>query len=159
MKGLMPCYSLFFPMHVDIYYAYEEQDSYGKMTKQWMLDRTEHCSIFSISDKSNDENFTFDTNRRGKEFYKFETMLYGRTQTDLRKSSSGEYYPMSHILVKNIRGLETDDSFFIETISGYEGEPTIYELKANQPYVGPFNSIEYYKIQLERSDIQGDLTI
>jgi hypothetical protein len=85
-------------------------------------------------------------------------MLYGRTQTDLRKSSTGEYYPVSHILVKNIRGLETDDSFFIETVAGYEGEPTIYELKANQPFVGPFNTVEYYKIQLERSDIQGEIT-
>jgi hypothetical protein len=144
-------------MHVDIYYAVEEQDSYGKMTKKWLLDRTEHCSIFSISDKANDENFTFDTNRGGKEFFKLETMLYGRTQTDIRKASDGVYHPVSHILVKNIRGLETDPSFFIETVGGYVGQPTIYEIKANQPYVGPFNNIEYYKVQLERSDIQGEL--
>jgi hypothetical protein len=84
-------------------------------------------------------------------------MLYGRTQTDLRKSSSGEYYPMSNILIKNIRGLEGDDSFFIETVGGYSGKSTIYEIKANQPYVGPFNKVDYFKIQLERSDIQGEL--
>lgn len=143
-------------MHVDIYYSSETQDDYGKMVKKWSFDRTEHCSIFSISDKNNDENFTFNSSNN-KEFFKLETMLYGRTQTDLRKSSSGEYYPMSNVLLKNIRGLETDSSFFIETVGGYEGEPTIYEIKANQPYVGPFNKVDYFKIQLERSDIQGEL--
>jgi hypothetical protein len=84
-------------------------------------------------------------------------MLYGRTQTDLRKSSSGEYYPVSNILIENIRGLDSDESFFIETVGGYIGKPTVYEIKANQPYVGPFNKIDYYKIQLERSDIQSEL--
>ena len=39
----------------------------------------------------------------------------------------------------------------------YVGKPTIYEIKANQPYVGPFNKVDYFKIQLERSDIQGEL--
>lgn len=152
-----PCYSLFFPMHTDVYYSSETQDDYGKMVKTWTFDRVEHCSIFSISDKANDENFTFSSSA-SKDFFMLETMLYGRTQTDLRKSSSGEYYPLSNILIKNIRGLESDDPFFIETVGGYVGTPTVYELKANQPYVGPFNTIEYFKIQLERSDIQGELT-
>jgi hypothetical protein len=139
-----------------VYYSLETQDDYGKMVKTWFFDRTEHCSIFSISDRSNDENFTFNS-ANNDIFFKLETMLYGRTQTDLRKSLIGEYHPLSNILIKNIRGLETDDSFFIETVGGFIGTPTIYEIKANQPYVGPFNSVDYYKIQLERSDIQGDL--
>jgi hypothetical protein len=155
---LFPCYSLFFPMHVDVYYSVESQDDYGKMVKTWFFDRTEHCSIFSISDKSNDENFTFNSANKDI-FFKLETMLYGRTQTDLRKSLSGEYYPLSSVLVKNIRGTEPEDSFFIETVGGYSGQPTIYEIKANQPYIGPFNKVDYFKIQLERSDIQGELVI
>ena len=154
--ALFPCYNLFFPMHCDVYYSLETQDDYGKMVKQWFFDRIEHCSIFSISDKSNDENFTFNS-ASNDIFFKLETMLYGRTQTDLRKSSNGEYYPLSNILIRNIRGLEADESFFIETVGGFIGTPTLYEIKANQPYVGPFNSVDYYKIQLERSDIQGGL--
>ena len=154
--ALFPCYSVFFPMHCDVYYSVETQDNYGKMVKEWFFDRSEHCSIYSISDRSNDENFTF--NAASKDiFFKLETMLYGRTEKDLRKSSNGEYYPMSNILIQNIRGLEQDDSFFIETVGGYVGKPTIYEIKANQPYVGPFNRVDYFKIQLERSDIQGEL--
>jgi hypothetical protein len=156
MMALFPCYSLFFPMHCDVYYSIETQDDYGKMVKEWFFDRTEHCSIYSIKDRSDDENFTF--NSASKDiFFKLETMLYGRTQTDLRKSSSGEYYPVSNILIKNIRGLESDESFFIETVGGYIGNSTVYEIKANQPYVGPFNKIDFYKIQLERSDIQSEL--
>ena len=152
------CHNLFFPMHCDLYFSMETQDDYGKMARKWFFDRTENCSIFSISDKSNDENFSFTTGRN-KEFFKLETMLYGRTETDLRKSSNGEYYPLSSILIKNIRGAETDSSFFIETVGGFTGEPTIYELKANQPFVGPFNRIDYFKIQLERSDTQQELAI
>jgi hypothetical protein len=156
--ALFPCYNLFFPMHCDVYYSIETQDGYGKMVKKWFFDRTEHCSIYSVNDRSNDENFTF--NAASKDvFFKLETMLYGRTQTDLRQSSSGEYYPLSRVLIKNIRGLEDDNPFFIETVGGYAGKPTLYEIKANQPYVGPFNKVDYFKIQLERSDIQGDLTI
>ena len=153
---IFPCYNLFFPMHCDVYYSIESQDDYGKMVKTWFFDRTEHCSIFSISDRSNDENFTFNP-ANNDIFFKLETMLYGRTETDLRKSSNGEYHPLSNILINNIRGLEDDSSFFIETVGGFIGIPTLYEIKANQPYVGPFNSIDYYKIQLERSDIQGEL--
>jgi len=143
-------------MHCDVYYSLETQDDYGKMVKQWFFDRTENCSIYSISDRSNDENFTFNP-ASNDIFFKLETMLFGRTETDLRKSSNGEYYPLSNILINNIRGLETDESFFIETVGGFIGTPTLYEIKANQPYVGPFNRVDYYKIQLERSDIQGDL--
>lgn len=153
---IFACYNLFFPMHCDVYYSIETQDDYGKMVKQWFFDRTEHCSIYSISDRSNDDNFTFNS-ASNDIFFKLETMLYGRTEKDLRKSSNGEYYPLSNILINNIRGLETDDSFFIETVGGFVGTPTLYEIKANQPYVGPFNKVDYYKIQLERSDIQGDL--
>ena len=154
--ALFPCYNLFFPMHCDVYYSVETQDDYGKMVKTWSFDRTEHCSIFSISDRSNDENFTFNP-ANNDIFFKLETMLYGRIQTDLRKSSSGEYHPLSNILINNIRGLDDDSPFFIETVGGFIGTPTLYEIKANQPYVGPFNSVDYYKIQLERSDIQGEL--
>ena len=50
--ALFPCYNLFFPMHCDVYYSIETQDDYGKMVKEWFFDRTEHCSIYSISDRA-----------------------------------------------------------------------------------------------------------
>ena len=146
------CSSLFFQMQCDIYYAIESQDLYGGIDKKWEYDVVEPCSFYTLSDKSNSNNFTYDDNR----FYKLETMLYGRFQSDPRKSSSGQYFPLSHILVTNVRASGcNDESFFIETNGDYEGSPTVFELKTCQPFVGPFNTVEYYKIQLERSDIQG----
>lgn len=146
------CSSLFFQMQCDIYYAIESQDLYGGIDKKWEYDMVEPCSFYTLSDKSNSSNFTYDDDR----FYKLETMLYGRFQSDPRKSSTGQYFPLSHILVTNVRASGcNDESFFIETNGDYEGSPTVFELKTCQPFVGPFNTVEYYKIQLERSDIQG----
>jgi len=145
------CNSLFFQMKCDIYYASETQDKYGKMDKHWEYALAQDCSFYTTADVSNENNFTFDDSK----FYRLETMLYGRFKTDPRKGTDGIYHPMSHILVTNIRsGTCNDEVFFIETNGDYEGKPTIYEIKTCQPFIGPFNTIEYYKIQLERSDIQ-----
>lgn len=145
------CSSLFFQMKCDVYYAGEAQGKHGSIEKRWDFDSTLSCSFYTIGDKGNDNNFTFDDSR----FYRLETMLYGRLKTDPRKSSSGLFYPLSHILLTNIRsGTCNDEVFFVETTGDYESVPTIYEIKTCQPYIGPFNTIEYYKIQLERSDTQ-----
>lgn len=149
--GSNSCSSLFFQMNCDVYYATETQDSYGKIDKKWILDTVQPCSFYTLDDKSNENNFIYEDNR----FYKLETMLFGRMKKDPRKSSSGLYYPLSHILLTNIRAKSCNDEiFFIETNGNYVGMPTIFEIKTCQPFIGPFNNIEYYKIQLERSDTQ-----
>lgn len=145
------CSSLFFPMQCDIYYADETQARHGKIEKTWTFDKTERCSFYTLGDKSNDNNFSFDDER----FLKLETMLYGRFSKDPRKDSSGEYHPLSHILIHNVRGGTCNtEPFWIETNGDYVGKPTVFELKTCQPFVGPFNTVEYWKIQLERSDRQ-----
>lgn len=148
---LSGCVSPFFQMECDLYYATESQDKYGKIEKRWEFDMIEKCSFYTLGDKSNDDNFTFDDGR----FFKLETMLYGRFATDPRQDSSGLYHPLSHILVHNIRGGTcSTESFWVETNGDYVGKPTVFEIKTCQPFVGPFNNIEYWKIQLERSDRQ-----
>lgn len=151
MNFLTNCASPFFQMECDIYYAQESQDKYGKVTKKWEFDMVEKCSFYTLGDKSNDDNFTFEDSR----FFKLETMLYGRFASDPRQDSNGLYHPLSHILVHNIRGGTCNtESFWIETNGDYVGKPTVFELKTCQPFVGPFNRVEYWKIQLERSDTQ-----
>lgn len=152
MAGILSgCNNMLFPMECDVYYASESQDKYGKVEKTWFVDETLPCSFYTLNDMSNEDNFDFDD----KKFYRLETMLVGRTVADLRKSSDGRFFPLSHILVTNIRAAGCDDEvFFVETNGGYESTPTIYEVKSLQPYIGPYNKIEYYKIQLERSDTQ-----
>lgn len=149
--GTNVCSSLFYQMQCDIYYATEDQNKYGEVVKDWFFDMVEPCSFYTLGDKSNDDNFTFED----KKFLKLETMLYGRFPTDPRQASDGLYYPLSHILVTNIRGATCNDQvFWVETNGDYAGTPTIFEIKTCQPFVGPFNTVEYYKIQLERSDRQ-----
>lgn len=148
---LTSCVSPFFQMNCDVYYATETQDKYGKVVKNWQFDMVEQCSFYTLGDESNNENFTFDD----KKFYRLETMLFGRVRTDIRQASDGRFYPLSHILITNIRGANCNDQvFFYETNGDYEGQPTIFEIKMVQPFIGPFGSIEYFKIQLERSDTQ-----
>jgi hypothetical protein len=143
--------SLFFQMDCDIYYATETQDKYGKIVKQWQFDMVEPCSFYTLGDKSNTNNLTFED----KHFFKMETMLFGRFQSDPRQANDGTFHPISHILVTNIRGATCNtETFFIETNGDYVGKPTIYEIKTCQPFIGPFNTVEYYKIQLERTDTQ-----
>lgn len=155
LNFLTNCVSPFFQMQCDIYYATESQDKYGKIDKRWEFDMIEKCSFYTLGDKSNDDNFSFQSTIEQYQFYKLETMLYGRLPSDPRKSSSGLYYPLSHILIHNIRGATcNEDIFWIETNGDYVGKPTVFEVKTCQPFVGPFNTIEYWKIQLERSDTQ-----
>jgi hypothetical protein len=138
-------------MRCDVYYAVESQDKYGTIEKNWIMDETVSCSFYTLNDMSNNDNFDFDD----KKFYRLETMLVGRTKSDLRKASDGQYYPVSHILITNIRArCCNDELFFVETNGGYDPVPTVYEVKSLQPYIGVYNNIEYYKIQLERSDTQ-----
>lgn len=151
LNFLTNCVSPFFQMECDIYYARESQDKYGKITKKWDFDMAERCSFYTLGDKSNDDNFSFEDKR----FYKLETMLYGRFASDPRQDSSGLYHPLSHILVHNIRsGTCNTETFWIETNGDYVGKPTVFEIKTCQPFIGPFNTVEYWKIQLERSDRQ-----
>jgi hypothetical protein len=145
------CSTFFFPMQCDIYYASESQDELGMIDKKWNLDKTVPCSFYTLNDESNRNNFGFDT----KKDYRLETMLFGRVKSDIRKNSFGQHFPLSHILVTNIRSATcSDDLFFYETNADYVSVPTIFEVKMAQPYIGPFTTIEYFKIQLERSDTQ-----
>lgn len=138
-------------MKCDVYYAAETQDQYGKIQKKWTYDMTEDCSFYTLGDTSNNDNFNYDD----KKFYRMETMLYGRVKTDIRQASDGLYYPPSHILITNIRGANcNDDVFFYETNGDFVGKPTVFEIKMVQPFIGPFSNVEYFKIQLERSDTQ-----
>ena len=74
LNFLTNCVSPFFQMECDIYYASESQDEYGKIKKKWQFDMIEKCSFYTLGDKSNDDNFTFEDSR----FYKLETMQIGR---------------------------------------------------------------------------------
>lgn len=152
MSGLLGCCgSPFFTMEADVFYASESQDKYGAIEKKWNYYDSITCTFYTRDDDTNNNNFDYDD----KKFYRLETRLFGRTNRDIRKSSSGMLYPLSHILVTSIRPAGTEDVYFYETNGDYVGKPTVFDIKMVQPYIGPFGSVEYFKVQLERSDTQG----
>lgn len=142
------CPSPIFPMQCDVYYASETQDKYGKVFKNWQFDESRSCSFFTIDDTSNNNNFQYDD----KKFYRLETGLTGRMQDDIRKSSDGRLFPLTHILITNIR--KSENLYFYETNGDWIGEPTVFEISMAQPYIGPFGNVEYFKMYLNRSDTQ-----
>lgn len=143
---------MFFPMLCDLYYASEKQDKYGKIEKKWVFTDTIQCSFFTLNDELRNSD-KFGTSQ--EQFFELESRILGRSITDIRSTKDGQFFPMTHILVTNIRSSScSDELFFRETNGGYEAVPTIFEPSSIQPYIGAFNRIEYYKIVLSRSDIQ-----
>ena len=151
--GLLDCdTNTFFPMLCDVYYASETQDSYGRINKKWSLDSTRACNLYNITDINQADRFDFDE----KKFFNLKTGVFGRVKTDIRRSLDGRFFPVSHILVTNIRikNCDTEELLMYETDGGYEATPTIFEPKTVHPYMGPLGRIEFYQIKFDRSDTQ-----
>lgn len=143
----MICTDFKFPMSLDFYYATETQDKYGIEEKIWQRDQTlqGYVEILGAVDRQALKTGTFN---------EYEDKLIGRTKVDPRLSMNGIYYPITSILVTNIRNTTTNQEYYIEAAGGREGESTIYEIFAIEPYVNPWNEIEYWKILFNRSDTQ-----
>lgn len=143
----MQCTDFRFPMSFDVYYATETQDKYGMEDKSWQWDQTlsGYAEILGSVDK--------DALKTGR-FNEYEDKLIGRTKVDPRLSLNGIYYPITSILITNIRNTKTNQEYYIEAAGEREGQSTIYEIFAIEPYVNPWNEIEYWKILFNRSDTQ-----
>ena len=136
-----------FSMNMDIYYSTESQDKFGKEVKEWHLDRTSlgYAEILGAVDKDG---------LKASQFFEYEGKLIGRTKNDPRTSTEGLNYPITSIIITDIRDAKTGLHFYTESAGDRSGESTIFELMAVEPYVNPWNEIEYFKILFNRSDRQ-----
>lgn len=144
---MVSCYDNLFSMKMDIYYATESQDKFGKEIKEWTLDRTVsgYAEILGAVDKDG---------LRASQFFEYEGKLIGRTKVDPRVSLQGINYPITSIIITNIVDAKTGIEFYTESYGDRSGESTVFEIMAVEPYVNPWNEIEYYKILFNRSDKQ-----
>jgi hypothetical protein len=139
-----------FPMLADIYYPIVEQGAYGNVKKQWVLNRSIACSFGPTGQAASEEvkpnvNITK------------ENILLGRTKTDLRISDSNSRNSITNVIITNFR-TKQQDNIYMETSGPRDGKSTLYEIASNEPVVGPFGNVEYYKVVLRRSENQaGDL--
>ena len=130
-------------MNLDIYYSTESQDDFGIENKTWSLDQTLLGYAENLGAVERDS-------LKNNMFFEYENKLIGRTQKDPRISLEGISYPITSMLITNIQDARNGTVFYTEN----NGEPTIYEITAVEPYVNPWNEIEYYKILFNRSDRQ-----
>lgn len=136
-----------FSMNLDIYYSTQEQDKFGSEVKDWRLDQTVlgYAELLGAVDKESLKN---------NQFFEYTNKLIGRTKIDPRISLEGILYPISSIIITNIRDAKTCEPFYVESFGDRKGKSTIFEILAVEPYVNPWNEIEYYKILFNRSDMQ-----
>jgi len=134
---------IFFSMNMDVYYSSEDQDDFGAQIKDWIMGQTllGYAENLGAVDKDSLKNNVF---------FEYENKLIGRTKSDPRVSMEAIRYPITSMVITNIRDAKTSESFYLEA----DGKSTIYEVLAVEPYVNPWNEIEYYKILFNRSDRQ-----
>lgn len=139
--------SPFFSMKMDIYYSTEDQDKFGKDVKTWTMDRTlvGYAEILGAVDRDG---------LKAGQFFEYEGKLIGRTKEDPRISMEGLNYPITNMIITDIRNASTGQEFYTESSGDRSGLSTIFEIMAVEPYVNPWNEIEYYKILFNRSDKQ-----
>jgi hypothetical protein len=79
--------------------------------------------------------------------------MLGRAKSDIRFSSTEGQNSITNILVTNIKDKNLNE-LYLETAGPRAGKSTLFEVATVEPFVGPFGSVEYYKIVVRRSENQ-----
>jgi hypothetical protein len=132
-----------FNMDFDIYYSKNSQNKYGEQKKGWGQDQT--IRGFAETVQSEDKS---------KIFFEYKGQLIARTDKDPRISLEGLSYPITDILITNIRDFKSSQEFYLESYGERKGKSTLYEISAIEPHIDPFNRIEYWRLHLNRLDAQ-----
>lgn len=135
-----------FPMYADIYYPIITQGAYGEVKKEWVFDRTIICNATPVGGAGEEDI-------KPAEFLQYENKLVARSKIDLRITSNEAKQAITNILITNIRNTN-NEMIYKETSGARSGRGTIYEVATLEPFLGPFNSIEYYKMVWRRSENQ-----
>ena len=133
-------------MLADIYHPIVSQGAYGNVQKTWIHDRTIACNFNSAGtawkeDIKPNANITQDS------------VMLGRVKTDIRFSNEDVQNSITNIIVTNIKDRNLNE-VFIETAGPRAGKSTLFEVATVEPFMGPFGSVEYYKVVVRRSENQ-----
>lgn len=135
-----------YPMLADVYYPIITQGDYGQPKKDWVFDKTIACNATSVGG-AGEENIKPET------FLQYENKLIARTKSDPRISSQKDTNAITNILITNIR-FASNEIVYKETAGVRAGRATIFEVATVEPYVSPFNTVEYYKMLWRRAENQ-----
>ena len=135
-----------YPMTMDVYYPMVEQGVYGNVQKHWVKDRTLACSL-SAAGSALKEEIKVNMNITQ------ETIIFGRAKSDVRISAQESNNGLTNIVISNISD-KYGNPVYVETSGPRNGKSTIFEIVSNDPIIGPFGSVDYYRITLKRSENQ-----
>ena len=135
-----------YPMLADVYYPIITQGPFGEILKEWVFDRTISCNATSVGGAGSEQI-------KPDMFLQYEDKLVVRSRGDLRIKSNLSQEATTNILVTNIR-LSHGQLIYKETAGPRAGKGTIYEIGTLDPFTGPFNDIEYYKMLWRRTESQ-----
>ena len=135
-----------FPLEADIFYPIVAQGGFGQIQKTWSRDRTIGCN-FNSAGSASKEDVKPNVNITN------ELILIGRVRGDLRVSSLDSNNAITNIIVTNIKD-KNCNPVYVETSGPRAGKSTIFEIASNEPIVGPFGSVDYYKLIVRRSENQ-----
>jgi hypothetical protein len=135
-----------YPLLADIYYPLVDQGPYGNVKKTWVLSKTVACN-FSTGGAAFKEEVKPNVNITQ------DSILLGRVKTDIRISESEDKNAITNVLITNIRD-RWDSPIYLETSGPRAGRSTLYEVATNEPTLGPFGSVEFYKLTVRRSENQ-----
>ena len=135
-----------YPLMADIYHPIVEQAAYGNVSKTWVLDRSIACS-FSSGGSADKEEVKPNVNITK------EVVLVGRSKSDVRFSKQQNRNAITNVILTNIRDA-SGNFIYVETSGPRAGKSTIFEIASQDPTVGPFGSVEYYKLVIRRSENQ-----
>jgi hypothetical protein len=138
--------SIIFPMLADIYYPVVDQGPYGNVKKNWIHDRTIACNFNSAGtawkeDVKPNANITQDS------------VMLGRVKNDIRFSKAENQNSITNVIVTNIKDKNLNE-IYVETAGPRAGKSTLFEVATVEPFMGPFGSVEYYKVIIRRSENQ-----
>jgi hypothetical protein len=135
-----------YPMLADVYYPGIEQGEFGAISKTWIQDRTIAGNFSAAGAKVKEEvlpnvNITQDK------------VIIGRIRSDIRFSSMEDGKALTNVVITNIRD-KNGNPIYLETVGQRAGKSTIFEIATQDPQIGAFGKVEYFKLVLRRSDNQ-----
>jgi hypothetical protein len=133
-------------MLADVYYPIITQGPFGEIKKEWLFDRTISCNATPVGGAGSEQI-------KPDMFLQYEDKLIVRSKADLRITSRLSQEAVTNILITNIR-LSHGQLVYKETAGPRASKGTIYEVGTLEPFTGPFNSIEYYKMLWRRTESQ-----
>lgn len=137
--------NILYPMTAEIFYSENKQNDFGNMERTWIFDRVIKCSAVSaMADKTLNSEL-----KSTSIFFQYNSDIAFRTADDIQRKKGGTYYPITEILLTNIKDAE---GYAVWTER--EDSNTQYEVQSFVPSYNAFHSVEFHRGYLTRSTKQ-----